>query len=35
MLAEHAAPAWVFLNGRENPVSATALRRAEQEKNDR
>jgi nicotinate-nucleotide adenylyltransferase len=28
VLADTAAPAWVFLNGRENPVSASALRRA-------
>jgi nicotinate-nucleotide adenylyltransferase len=28
VLAESKAPAWVFLTGRENPVSATALRRA-------
>jgi nicotinate-nucleotide adenylyltransferase len=28
VLASSAAPAWVFLSGRENPVSATALRRA-------
>jgi nicotinate-nucleotide adenylyltransferase len=35
VLADHAAPAWVFLNGRENPVSATALRQAAQEKKDR
>jgi len=27
-LADIAAPAWVFLTGRENPVSATALRKA-------
>jgi nicotinate-nucleotide adenylyltransferase len=35
VLAEHKPPAWVFLNGRENPASATALRRAEQEKTNR
>jgi nicotinate-nucleotide adenylyltransferase len=35
VLAACAAPAWVFLDGRENPVSATALREAAQEKNDR
>jgi nicotinate-nucleotide adenylyltransferase len=28
VLADTAAPAWVFLTGRENPVSASALRRA-------
>jgi len=28
VLATSAAPAWVFLSGRENPVSATALRQA-------
>ena len=35
VLAACVAPAWVFLDGRENPVSATALREAAQEKNDR
>jgi nicotinate-nucleotide adenylyltransferase len=35
ILAACKAPAWVFLDGRENPVSATALREAAQEKNDR
>ncbi len=35
VLAACPAPAWVFLDGRENPVSATALRKAAQEKRDR
>jgi nicotinate-nucleotide adenylyltransferase len=35
VLAAYPAPAWVFLDGRENPVSATALRAAAQEKRDR
>jgi len=35
VLAECVAPAWVLLDGRENPLSATALRQAAQETNDR